>query len=160
MKPHRPILAIIATLVAGGAFASPASAGAGNGATKVNQEYCQTFYLPNGNPYTTACFDLNYVVKTTVTPSGNTSFVANGKNTITSYGHTTGCNFLGETQFHDHYLLKDGVLHERGDQQETSFTQNCPNGPQQKCTYTRRAHLVDGKFQYLIEDFECVPLEQ
>jgi len=28
----------------------------------------------------------------------------------------------------------------------------------EKCTFTRRAHMVNGTFQYLIEDFACVPL--
>ena len=94
---------------------------------------------------------------TTTTPSGNTSYHANGHNVITQDASTIGCTFIGETKFHDHYLLKDGVLHVRGDHQESSFTRRC-GGVNEKCTFTRRAHQVDGTFQYLIEDFECVPL--
>ncbi len=55
------------TVVGALAMAGSASAAPGNGATKVNQEYCTT------NQFGPACFDLNYVVHTTVTPSGNTS---------------------------------------------------------------------------------------
>ncbi len=141
-------------LVAVVAMAGTAAAASSSGATKVKQEYCTT------NQFGTACFDLNYVVNTTTTPSGNTSFVTNGQTEVRNAPSFVSCTFIGRSKFHDHYLMKDGVFHERGDQQETSFTRNCPNGPQEKCTYTRRAHLVDGKFQYLIQDFECVPLEQ
>ena len=143
-----PAVALVAMLVT----PSSSLAAPGNGATKVNQEYCTT------NQFGTACFDLNYVVNTTETPSGNVSYVTNGHNTITNNpSFTPGCTFIGRSKFHDHYLLKDGVFHERGDHEESSLERNC-GGVHEICTFTRRAHRVDGTYQYLIEDFRCTPL--
>ncbi|MDQ3091139.1 MAG: hypothetical protein M3R46_05640 [Actinomycetota bacterium] len=140
------------TLVTAFAVAGSASAAPGNGATKINQEYCTT------NQFGTACFDLNTIVNTTVTPSGNVSYVTNGQTEIRNNPSFVNCTFIGRSKFHDHYLFKDGVFHERGDHQESSLERQCPGGVHEKCTFTRRAHMVDGEFQYLITDFRCTPL--
>jgi hypothetical protein len=150
MKARTPIFAAVLTVVAVLAGAAFAVAAPGNGATKTNQEFCNT------TAFGTVCSDLNFVVNTTTTPSGNVSYVTSGKNTILN-NTNSGCTFTGPTEFQDHYLLKDGVFAERGSHEESYLIQQCGT-LQQKCTFTRQAHLVDGTFQYNLTNFVCEPL--
>ena len=151
MHVRRLMFPAALTLVAVLTTAGFASAAPDNGAIKEHREYCTT--SPNG----TACFELNTVFKTTVTPSGNTIVMGNGETRITNDPTFTTCNFVGGSKFHDVYLLKDGQLHQRGDHEESYLERHCGT-VNEICTFTRRAHRVDGTYQYLIEDFRCTPL--
>ena len=148
MKFRRLMFAATLALATVPAVSGSALAAPENGAEVVNQYYCNPTPFPG-----VACFDLNYVVNTTETPSGNVSFVTNGRNTIT-HNTANGCTFTGQTEFHGHYLLKDGELHERGDREESSLTVDC-FGRHTICTFTLQAHHVDGTFQYNNSDFIC-----
>ena len=150
MKTRSLIFAAVLTMVAVVAVANSAGAAPGTGATKTNQEFCST------TAFGTVCSDLNLVVNTTTTPSGNVSYETNGKNTILN-NTSSGCTFTGHSEFHYHYLLKDGVLHERGNHEESYLIQQCGT-LQQKCTFTAQAHLVNGTFQYDNPTFVCEPL--
>lgn len=119
-----------------------------DGATVVREEFCQ----PNPVFNSTVCFDLKYVLNETVTPSGNISFVANGENHIQQTGGT--CDFTAHTEFHGHYLLKDGVLQERSNRQDNSFTAECP-GFTRTCTVFLHSHYAQGKFQYNRAEIDC-----
>jgi len=80
-----------------------------------------------------------------------------GKHKIRNNPSFTPCTFVGGSKFHDVYLLKDGVLHQQGGHEESYLERHC--GPVNEiCTFTRRAHQVDGTYQYLITDFRCTPL--
>ena len=70
---------------------------------------------------------------------------------------TPRCTCIGRSKSHDHHLLKDGVSHVRGDHEESSLERHC-GGVNEICTFTRRAHMVDGTLQYLITDFRCEPV--
>ncbi len=155
-KVRRLTFAVVGTLLLSLGVTGSASSAPGEGATKTKQSFCYTEpVFPGG----TFCFDLNYVVKTTQTPSGNTSFVTNGRNVVRASDgfHDHGCVFSQASRFHRHYLLKDGTLHEEGNRRADSFSVTCP-GPAPNtltCTYTLHAHYANGSLQYNRPDAEC-----
>ena len=151
MKFRRLMFPAAVALLAALAAPGSASAAPGNGATKVKQSFCDTTTFGG-----TVCYDLNYVVNETRTPSGNVSFMTNGHNTIVNNARP-GCRFTGDSRFHQHFLLKDGVLHEQGAHEESSLTMEC-FGRRQICTYTLQVHYANGRFQYRRPEFTCRPL--
>ncbi len=151
MKLRRVMLSAAIALLAALAVTGSALATPGNGATKTKQSFCDSTTFPGA----TVCYDLNYVVNQTQTPSGNVSFVTNGKNTIVD-STASGCTFTGDTSFHQHYLLKNGTLFESGAHEVSSFTANC-FGQSTTCTYTLQAHYTNGSFQYYRPEFTCTP---
>ncbi len=162
MRSRTSILAAALTLVTVLTVANPASADAGNG-VKTNQMFCQP--LPQPAPWTgTTCVDLNYVSKTTTTPSGNVSYTTNGTATTTTTftsGVNAGCTFTGTSDFHYHYLLKPGEIPETQDVQvvsdktEASLTRACPS--QTKFCGTRvHVHRVGPDYDFQFNRFEII----
>jgi len=149
---HRLLLVAALTLVASLAVASSASAAPGNGADVVRQNEC--FNEPG---FGTLCIDAQYVQNSTETPSGNVSFHALGKSTLTVTGEgDQGCHLSDSNKFNYHSLYKDGVLHEEGDHVTGEFSSDC-FGHQSDCTYSYDLHYANGRLQFLRPEFNCNP---
>lgn len=147
----RPIaLAATLALVAALAAASPASAGAENGATVFNESECFDWWLG------TTCYDVKGVAKTTQTPSGGESTIINSRG---SYEFTSfdGCRSSSSESSHSHVLLKDGTLHELGGLSGSESTFQC-SGFDVTCTYRLHQHYANGQVQVFRPEFECTTL--
>lgn len=150
MKARRLIAAAAAlTAISVPPWAGTASAEPGNGATVTTRRECVP--TPTGG----FCINSVLVVNETVTPSGNVSYVANHHALLEN--NSFGCQFVGDSRTHRHFLVKDGELQEQGAREETSFTTNCPGRPGMVCTFTMHDHFANGTIQYDEVDFVCTP---
>ncbi len=151
MRIRRLMVAATLTLLAALAAASPASAEPGNGADVVNESDCVTRYSG------TLCYDVNYVQNSTETPSGNLSYVMNGRTSyeLTGSGPMAGCNNSSSSDFKYHTLLKDGTLHEQGNRSGGEFSIDCNGFTIDSCTYNYHFHYANGKVQFYRPELGC-----
>ena len=149
MRIRRPMVAATLTLLAALAAASPASAAPGNGADVENVSDCVTEY------YGTLCYDYRYVENGTETPSGNFSYVFNGRSSyeFTGSGPLAGCNRSFSDDSRQHVLVKDETLHELGTGNGYEFSGECFGAS--NCTYKNRFHYANGEVQFSRPEFEC-----
>ncbi|MCA1681338.1 MAG: hypothetical protein LC777_21540, partial [Actinobacteria bacterium] len=78
-----------------------------------------------------------------MTPSGNTIVMGNGETQIRNNPTFTTCTFVGGSKFHDAWLIRDGELVQQGDHEESYLERHC-GSVNEICTFTRRAHQVNG----------------
>jgi hypothetical protein len=147
MKLRRIIAAAALTAATLPAWVGTASAEPGEGATVTTRRECVP--TPTGE----VCFNTVLVVNETTTPSGNVSYVANHHAVIEN--NSFGCQFVGESRTHQHFLVKDGELQEQGTREESSLTMECPGRPGTVCTFTVHYHFANDTIQYDRGDFVC-----
>lgn len=129
-------------VVAGTAWADQ-----GNGATVTTRRECRT------TPFGMFCINSHLVVNETETPSGNVSYTTNHHSELEN--NAFGCQFVGDSRTHHHFLLKDGELQEQGSHEDTSFSTACPGRPSMICTFTFDYHYANGTIQYSTTEFTC-----
>jgi hypothetical protein len=144
--------AAAATLVVGTAIAAP-----GDGAQRVKQHSC--FTEPG---LYTFCSDVDLVLQTTQTPSGNTMVMVNGSigETFTGEGGDfAGCSTSFSSEIHSQYLNMqgdDGVefTHELHliDRGESSY--HC-GGALQDCVINIHNHYANGEWQFFRPEITC-----
>jgi hypothetical protein len=133
-----------------GTIAATASAGTGSGASVVRTSGC----VPT--PLATMCYAIDTVTNTTITPSGNFSYVTNGTS-MTSYDFAfAGCTYSRTDPLHLHQLVKDGDTHSESGIVEQTIAFDC-GAFAQSCTSTLQYHYVDGETQFQRPDFVCTP---
>src|SRR5689334_6305998 len=93
-------LLVIGSIVAALTAAGVANAG-GNGA------YVYTTSTCSDTVFGTVCVDEKTVTNITDTPSGNESYITNGKLDFSFANRLTGCTYSSSESFHTHFEDKD-----------------------------------------------------
>jgi hypothetical protein len=144
-----------AAIVAGAAIAAP-----GNGAEVVKQHFCVT--EPG---LFTFCSDVELVMNTTQTPSGNTIVLTNGsigETFIGEGGDFAGCTTSFDVEIRSVYLNKPEEPFEvtqASHRMERGESSNHCAGILQDCVIDYHEHYANGEYQFFRPDITCTQSE-
>jgi hypothetical protein len=158
-RPQRPVnpntnpkeTTVRTNLVIGSVLAALALAGtataADNGTTVVKDAGCIT------NFFGTTCTVVKTVTNSTVTASGNVSYVTNGtvERTIT---FVFGGTYTSSNALHVHVLAKQGEIHESGDHYQ-ELVDYVSGTYQLSCVSSYDIHWANGDAQLSRSELEC-----
>ena len=139
-----------------------ALAGSASAAAQVDRfNLCFPATLPSGTPVT-VCEESRLVANTTVTPSGNVSFVLSQRRNTTITG--VGCNYSEAQTIRQHFLSKDGFTLTARFLQLEDESNACPSAPSfpaqlgEHCQLVIRSHVVfrDGEPHIQYAEFNVV----
>lgn len=112
----------VASVMTGAVLGGATVAAADPGGASFSLHRCTPIPNPR-QPGWTLCVDSKGERNTTVTPSGNTSVEANGTDTYTTIDPTAVVQRVFTYDFHQHDLIKSGVVQESQSKTIATFTQ-------------------------------------
>src|SRR5262249_48647392 len=133
-------LLVIGSIVAALAAVGVANAG-GNGAYVYKASSC------SDTVFGTICVEQKSVTNITTTPSGNESYITNGKLDFSFANRLTGCTSSSSESFHTHFEDKDGEAQSHGSRYVTTSQIGC-GGSVQTCLTTVAFHYGRGEIQF------------
>jgi hypothetical protein len=138
---------VIGSIVAALAAAGAASAG-GNGA------YVYTTSTCSDTVFGRICVDEKAVTNIVDTPSGNESYVTNGRLDFSFANSLTGCTSSSSQSFHTHFEDKDGEAQSHGSRYTTTSQVGC-GGSTETCLTVVAFHYGRGEIQFDRTDVTC-----
>jgi len=140
-------LLVIGSIVAALAAAGVANAG-GNGAYVYTNSTC------SDTVFGTVCVDEKTVTNITDTPSGNESYITNGKLDFSFANRLTGCTTSSSKSFHTHFEDKDGEAQSHSSRYVTTSQMGC-GGSVETCLTIVAFHYGRGEIQFDRTDVAC-----
>ena len=98
--------------------------------------------------------DEKSVTNITDTPSGNESYITNGRLDFSFANRLTGCTSSSSQSFHTHFEDKDGEAQSHGSRYVTTSQMGC-GGSVQTCLTTVAFHYGRGEIQFDRTEVAC-----